>query len=26
VHDPEREVHRAEDAAAGWARAIAWIS
>jgi carboxymethylenebutenolidase len=26
VHDPEREVHRAEDAAACWAKAIAWMS
>jgi carboxymethylenebutenolidase len=26
VHDPERDVHRAEDAAACWARAIAWMS
>jgi carboxymethylenebutenolidase len=26
VHDPERDVHRAEDAAACWARAIDWMS
>ena len=26
AHVPEREVHRAEDAAACWARAIAWVS
>jgi carboxymethylenebutenolidase len=26
VHDPERPVHRADDAAACWQRAIAWIS
>ena len=26
VHDPERDVHRADDAAACWAKAIAWIS
>jgi carboxymethylenebutenolidase len=26
VHDPERDVHRAEDAAACWAKAIAWVS
>jgi carboxymethylenebutenolidase len=25
VHDPDRPVHRAEDAAALWERAIAWI-
>jgi carboxymethylenebutenolidase len=26
VHDPERDVHRADDAAACWAKAIAWVS
>jgi len=26
VHDPERDVHRTEDAAACWAKAIAWMS
>jgi carboxymethylenebutenolidase len=26
VHDPDRPVHRAEDAAACWDRAIAWMS
>lgn len=26
VHDPDRDVHRAEDAAACWAKAIAWVS
>jgi len=26
VHDPERDVHRADDAAAAWTKAIAWIS
>jgi len=26
VHDPERDVHRAEDAAACWAKAIDWMS
>lgn len=26
VHDPEREVHRADDAAACWAKAISWVS
>jgi carboxymethylenebutenolidase len=26
VHDPEREVHRADDAATCWAKAIAWVS
>jgi carboxymethylenebutenolidase len=25
VHDPDRDVHRAEDAAACWERAIAWV-
>ena len=25
VHDPERDVHRADDAAACWANAISWI-
>jgi carboxymethylenebutenolidase len=25
VHDPDRPVHRAEDAAALWARALAWM-
>jgi carboxymethylenebutenolidase len=25
AHDPDRSVHRAEDAAVGWDRAIAWI-
>jgi carboxymethylenebutenolidase len=25
VHDPEREVHRADDAAACWAKAIEWV-
>jgi carboxymethylenebutenolidase len=26
VHDPERDVHRAEDAAACWSKAIAWMT
>ena len=26
VHDPERDVHRADDAAACWAKAIAWVT
>ena len=26
VHDPDRPVHRADDAAALWPRAIAWLS
>jgi carboxymethylenebutenolidase len=26
VHDPERDVHRAEDAAGSWKRAIDWMS
>ena len=26
VHDPDRDVHRAEDAAACWTKAIAWVS
>jgi carboxymethylenebutenolidase len=26
VHDPERDVHRADDAAACWAKAIAWAT
>jgi carboxymethylenebutenolidase len=26
VHDPDRPVHRAEDAAAAWEKAIAWVS
>jgi carboxymethylenebutenolidase len=26
AHDPERDVHRADDAAACWAKAIAWVS
>jgi len=26
VHDPDRDVHRAEDAAACWTRALDWIS
>jgi carboxymethylenebutenolidase len=26
VHDPEREVHRADDAARCWERALAWVS
>jgi carboxymethylenebutenolidase len=25
VHDPEREVHRAEDAEALWERALSWV-
>ena len=25
VHDPDRPVHRADDAAACWDRAIAWM-
>jgi hypothetical protein len=25
VHDPERPVHRADDAAACWERALAWV-
>ena len=25
VHDPDRPVHRADDAAACWDRAIAWV-
>ena len=25
VHDPDRPVHRAEDAEALWARALAWM-
>jgi dienelactone hydrolase len=26
VHDPERDIHRPEDAAACWAKALAWMS
>ena len=25
VHDPDRPIHRADDAAALWPRAIAWL-